>query len=129
MADRRTISGPHPNPETVPYWEAARNSKLLIKKCNACGELHFYPRTLCPFCFSDRTVWHEVSGRGTIYSFSVMRRTSAPYALAYVTLEEGPSMMTNIIGGDLDAIRIGQQVKLVFETADNGQPVPMFTPG
>ena len=128
MAQARVIHGPTANPETAAYWEATAAGKLLIKRCEACGEFHFYPRALCPFCFSDRTVWHQVSGRGIIYSFSVMRRASVPYALAYVTLEEGPSMMTNIVGCDFNTIRIGQAVRVVFEASDNGQKVPMFTP-
>jgi uncharacterized protein len=129
MADaKRKIATPQPNPETLPYWEAAARGKLLLKRCAACGEYHFYPRALCPFCFSDRTEWIEAAGTGTIYSFSVMRRAPVPYAIAYVTLAEGPAMMTNIVGCDLDAIRIGQQVAVVFEPSEGGQPVPMFKP-
>ncbi len=128
MAKERKIPGPQPNPETQAYWDATKQGKLLIKKCEACGERHFYPRALCPFCFSDRTVWIEASGRGSIYSFSVMRRVPVPYAIAYVTLEEGPAMMTNIVDCDLDALQIGQTVRVVFKTADNGHQVPMFTP-
>jgi uncharacterized protein len=125
---RRKITPPHPNPETKAYWDAASQGKLLIKRCEACGELHFYPRALCPFCFSDRTVWQEASGKGTIYTFSVTRRAPVPYAIAYVTLAEGPMMMTNIVDCDLDAIRIGQAVTVVFEPSDGGPPVPMFKP-
>ena len=127
-APEPVIHGPHPNPETTAYWAAAAQGKLLVKKCEACGKVHFYPRAHCPFCFSEQTVWQEASGRGTIYSFSVMRRAKTPYAIAYVTLAEGPSMMTNIVDCDLDAIRIGQSVRLVFKPSDTGQPVPMFTP-
>ena len=87
-----------------------------------------YPRAICPFCFSDRTEWKDASGRGTIYSYSVLLRVPAPYALAYVTLEEGVTMMTNIVDCDLDKIRIGQAVKVVFKPTDGGQAVPMFTP-
>jgi uncharacterized OB-fold protein len=68
------------------------------------------------------------SGRGTVYSYSVMRRVPIPYALAYVTLAEGVSMMTNIVDGDLDAIRIGQPVTVAFKPSDGGPPVPMFRP-
>ena len=68
------------------------------------------------------------SGRGIIYSYSVMRRVPVPYAIAYVTLEEGVTMMTNIVGCDLDAIRIGQAVRVVFRPTDGGPPVPTFTP-
>ena len=128
MAQDRTIIAPLPFPETTPYWEAAAQGRLLLKYCTACAAYHFYPRALCPFCFSDKTEWREAAGTGTIYSFSVMRRAEVPYAIAYVTLAEGPTMMSNIVDCDLDTIRIGQQVRFVFKPADNGQLVPMFTP-
>ena len=127
MAERK-ISAPAVNLETQHFWDAAGEGKLLIKKCTACGEPHFYPRTYCPFCFSDQTEWAEASGNGTIYTYSVMRRAPVPYAIAYVTLAEGPTMMTNIVDCDLNAIKIGQAVKLVFKPSEGGPPVPMFTP-
>jgi uncharacterized OB-fold protein len=127
-AKQRRIAPPPVNPETKPFWDAAANGTLLLKKCNACGEVHHYPRALCPFCFSDKTEWLAASGRGTIYSYSVMRRTEVPYVIAYVTLEEGVTMMTNIVDCDPDTVRIGQRVKLSFRPSDGGPPVPMFTP-
>jgi uncharacterized OB-fold protein len=127
MTDRK-ITAPQPNVETQRFWDAAGEGKLLIKKCTACGEAYFYPRTLCPFCLSDKTEWQEASGQGTIYTYSVMRRTAVPYAIAYVTLAEGPTMMTNIVDCDLDGIKIGQKVKVVFKPSDGGPPVPMFAP-
>ncbi|HEX4192162.1 MAG TPA: Zn-ribbon domain-containing OB-fold protein [Stellaceae bacterium] len=127
MAQDRRLIAPLPFPETAPYWEAAARGKLLLKHCTACGADHFYPRALCPFCFSDKTEWSEAKGTGTIYSFSVTRRAEMPYAIAYVTLAEGPTMMSNIVDCDLDAIRIGQRVRLVFKPAEDGQNVPMFT--
>jgi uncharacterized protein len=127
VTQERKIIAPVPFPETTPYWEGAARGKLLLKHCAACSAYHFYPRVICPFCFSDKTEWREAAGSGTIYSFSVMRRTEMPYAIAYITLAEGPTMMTNIVDCDLDAIRIGQHVRLVFKPAENGQPVPMFT--
>jgi uncharacterized protein len=127
-AQQRRIAPPPVNPETKPFWDAAANGTLLIKKCHACGEVHYYPRALCPFCFSDKTEWLAASGRGTIYSYSVMRRSEVPYVIAYVTLEEGVTMMTNIVDCDPNAVRIGQRVKLTFRPSDGGPPVPMFTP-
>ena len=127
MATERKIAAPVPFPETTPYWDAAARQKLLVKQCTACGEYHFYPRVLCPFCFSDKTEWREATGNGTIYSFSVTRRAEVPYAIAYVALAEGPMMLSNIVDCDLDAIRIGQAVKLVFKPSETGQLVPMFT--
>jgi uncharacterized OB-fold protein len=124
----RKIPAPEANPETRPFWEAAAQGRLLIKTCASCGQPHYYPRSICPFCGSDATEWLTASGRGTIYSYSVMRRVPAPYALAYVTLDEGVTMMTNIIDCDLDAIRIGQRVQVVFKPTEGGPPVPMFAP-
>ncbi len=128
QAQDRKITAPPVSPETKPFWDAAAAGKLLFKKCAACGEPHFYPRAQCPFCFSDKTEWVEASGDGTIYTYSVMRRAPVPYAIAYVTLAEGPTMMTNIVDCDLDQVRVGQKVRLVFKPSDGGPPVPMFRP-
>jgi hypothetical protein len=127
-APERKIPAPEANPETKPFWEAAAEGRLIIKKCVTCGQVHFYPRAICPFCGGDKTEWVTASGRGTVYSYSVMRRVPIPYALAYVTLEEGVTMMTNIVDGDLDAIRIGQRVTVAFKPSEGGPPVPMFRP-
>ena len=124
----RKIQGPQPNPETQAFWDAAAAGKLMVGKCNACGKTHFYPRAICPYCFSDDTGLQQASGEGVVYTYSVMRRAPIPYCIAYVMLSEGPSMMTNIVDCDLDQIRIGQKVKLVFKPTEGGPPVPMFTP-
>jgi uncharacterized OB-fold protein len=128
MADRK-IPAPGVNPETEPFWAAAREGRFLVKGCTSCGKNHWYPRAICPFCFSDRTEWRPASGKGVIYSLSVMKRAPEPYVMAYVTLEEGPTMMTNIVDCDFDALQIGQAVRLVFKpTEGDGPPFPMFTP-
>ncbi len=125
----RKIPAPSVSPENRPFFDAASAGKLLIKQCSACGEHHYYPRPICPHCFSDKTVWTESAGTGTIYSYSVMRRGSpVQYAIAYVTLAEGVTMLTNIVDCDLDAIRIGQRVRVVFKPTEGGPAVPMFAP-
>ena len=128
MAERK-IAAPAINPETKHFWDAAANGQLLVKKCLACGEVHFYPRSICPFCHSDRTEWQVSSGRGTIYSYSVMRRAPEPYAIGYVTVEEGPKLLTNFVDCAFDDIKIGKTVKLIWKQSDGGPPVPMFTLG
>lgn len=128
QAQDRKLPAPVPNLETQAFWDAAADGKLLLKHCRACNEAHHYPRALCPHCFSDQTEWRQASGKGVIYTYSVMRRAPVPYAIAYVTLDEGPTMMTNIVECDLDAIRIGQRVTVVFKPSDGGPPVPMFKP-
>ena len=128
QSQERKIQAPAPNLETQAFWDACAQGKLMIGRCNACGKPHYYPRALCPFCFSDQTELQQASGDGVIYTYSVMRRTPIPYAIGYVTLAEGPTIMTNIVDCDLDQIRIGQPVRLVFKETDGGPPVPMFTP-
>ena len=128
MAEERKIASPEPSAETKAFWEAAADGRFVVPQCADCGKTHWYPRALCPFCFSDRIELKPASGKGTIYTYSVMRRAPVPYAIAYVTLEEGTTMMTNIVDCDFDALKVGQAVKLVFKPSESGQPVPMFTP-
>jgi uncharacterized OB-fold protein len=125
----RTLTAPTVYPDNARFWEAAAEGKLLVKKCEECNEVHYYPRPLCPFCGSERTAWQQASGKGTIYSVSVTRRAGPiPYAIAYVTLEEGVTLLTNIVDCDLDTVKIGAQVEVVFKPTDGGPPVPMFKP-
>jgi uncharacterized OB-fold protein len=124
----RKIPAPNVLPEALPFWQAANEGRLLLKKCSACGEVHHYPRDLCPFCLSEDTAWTEASGQGTLYSFSTMGQGEAAYTLAYVTLAEGVTLMTNIVDCDPAALRIGQPVRVVFQPAQGGQAVPLFTP-
>ena len=125
---QRKIAAPHITPETTEYWEAAKGGRLLIKKCNACEKNYFYPRRFCPYCMSDNTAWLETKGRGVIYSYSIMRWVEVPYVVAYVKLDEGPIMMTNIVECPFEQVHIGQPVQVAFRPSDGGQPVPMFAP-
>ncbi len=127
----RLIPSPPINPESAPFYAAAVEGRFLIRRCRQCQRAHWYPRAVCPFCpgaAGDETIWEEASGRGVIYSFSVMRRVPTPFALAYVTLAEGPTMMTNLVDCDFDTLRIGQPVQIVWKPTEGGPPVPCFTP-
>ena len=115
------------NPETKPFFEGTTNGKFLVPRCASCGKAHWYPRALCPFCFGS-CKWEEASGDGTIYSLSVMKRAEVPYVMAYVTLAEGPTMLTNIVASDLDSLKIGQAVKVKLVPTENGPPMPVFSP-
>jgi hypothetical protein len=128
MTMPRTIPAPVVTVETQKFWDAARAGRFTVPFCAACGNAHWYPRAICPFCDSGSIEWREASGKGTIYTFSVMRRAKEPYAIAYVTLAEGPTMMTNIVDCDFDALHIGQPVTATFASTENGPPVPMFKP-
>jgi len=125
----RKIPAPAVNPENQPFFDAAARGVLYLKFCTGCNAFHHYPRAICPFCASDRTEWRAAKGVGTVHTCSVLRRgVPEPYCIAYVTLDEGVSMLTNIVDCDLDAVKIGQKVKVVFKPTDGGAPVPMFTP-
>jgi len=125
----RRIPAPAQTIESHPFWKAAQEGRFLIKRCTACGEPHWYPRNICPFCHSSETVWEESKGEGEIYTFSVMRRnTQVPYAIGYVTLDEGVSLLTNFVDCDFDDLKIGQRVKLKWSPIENGPPVFTFTP-
>ena len=129
MAEPRTLRAPEINPESKPFWDAAAAGTLLIKRCTACGEPHYYPRSICPFCGSPDTVWEASAGLGEIYTLSTLRRgPNAPFTLAYVTLDEGPVMITNITDCDPQSLAIGARVQVRFGASDGGAPYPMFTP-
>lgn len=124
----RPIPAPRPLPDTLAYWRAADEGVLLVKRCTACGETHHYPRDICPFCLSDATEWTTASGRASLYSWSTMGSGEAACTLAYVTLDEGPTMMTNIVDTDPATLQVGQALRVVFRPSDGGHAVPMFTP-
>ena len=129
MHQDRKIPAPAVNPEVKPFFDAAAEGRLLVKRCADCGEHHHYPRAICPHCFSANTGWAEAKGTGTVYTYSILRRgVPVPYCIAYVTLDEGVSMLTNLVDCDYDSVRIGQKVKVVFKATEGGPPVPMFTP-
>jgi uncharacterized protein len=91
----RKLAPPVITAESKAFFDAARQGRFLIPVCTACNRTHWYPRVICPFCASDKVEWHDASGKGTIYTFSVMRRVQEPYIIAHVTLAEGPTMLTN----------------------------------
>lgn len=124
----RTYPQPSINIESQPYWDAAAKERLTLKRCRSCGEVHYYPRSICPLCFSPDTEWLQASGKGTIYSFSIMRRAPVPYAIAYVTLEEGVTMMSNIVECDFGQLSIGQSVEVTFRDTEGGASLPVFRP-
>ena len=125
----RIIPAPQINPENRRYFDAAKAGTLLVGKCHECGAYHFYPRALCPHCFSDRTEWVAAKGTGTIYTYSTLHRgVPVAYTIAYVTLDEGVTMLTNLVDCDAARLRIAQSVRVVFRQAEGGTTVPMFTP-
>ena len=122
---------PYPAVPTTPgsehFWEGAKAGKLLVTWCKACSKPHHYPRGVCPHCLSDKLEWKEAKGTGTIYTYSVMHAAKPAYVIAYVTLDEGVSMLTNIVDCDFAKIKIGQKVKVVMKPREDGGKLPCFT--
>lgn len=117
---------PKVDAESRPFYAAADEGRFLIRRCDSCGDAHWYPRSICPFC-GGATDWEEASGRGEVYSYAVMVKADPPYVLAYVTLAEGPTMLTNIISCRPEAVRIGLPVELEWQQAGEVR-VPCFRP-
>ena len=113
-------------PESKAYWDASQTGRLLVPHCTACDRNHWFPRPFCPFCASFDVTAREASGAGTVYSYSVVRSGKEPYIVAYVTLDEGPTMLTNIVESDLEQIRIGDRVRVAFQPGASGMRVPVF---
>jgi uncharacterized protein len=120
--------------ETADYWAATAEGRLLLKRCDACGHVIWYPRAICPDCHSTETSWFEASGQGEVYTFTVNRRgdgpwkEAAPFVLAYVELDEGPRVMTNIVDCDVDTVAIGQRVTAVWDDTGQGNALLRFRP-
>jgi uncharacterized OB-fold protein len=109
---------------SAPYWDAAREGRLLLQRCTACGRHQFYPRGHCAGCFADAPEWVEAAGTGRLHTFTVVHRTAAagfrdevPYAFAIVELDEGPRMTANVVDTPLDSLRCDMAVHVVFTPA------------
>jgi len=129
----------HPAPaadwETRAYWEGAARGELVLQRCGACGAVQHRPRALCVSCFAGEICHFVASGRGRVHTFTVTRQNQAPgfakacpYVLAYVELEEGPRLLTNVVGCDPAELRIGMPVVVEFAATDGEFPVPVFRP-
>lgn len=125
---------PNVTPETAAYWEGAADGHLLIRECQDCGLVYHYPRTLCPECFSEDVMWLESEGLGEVYSYSVAHTMSGwpegvlPLVVAYVELDEGPRLMTNV-DAEPDAVDVGTRVSVRFEKTENSDmKIPVFVP-
>jgi uncharacterized protein len=118
------------------HFDGLEAGKLLLPRCERCGTVIWYPRHFCPACGALEVTWFEACGRGTVHSFTVIHRgqgdyaEAAPYVLAYVELEEGPRVMTNLLvdPSSLHTIVIGQPVEAVIEKAEGAPPMLRFRP-
>ncbi len=132
MSDKPT---PPMTPWTRPHWEAAREGRLIIQRCTACGKYVFYPRRCCPFCFADALEWVAASGRGEVYTFTVVHNNAPsaflddmPFVIAVVQLEEGVRLVTNVVDCDPNSVYCGMPVEVTFEPLTEAVTLPKFRP-
>ena len=126
---------PRPRDISRPFWDAARDGRLIVQSCTACGHAQHPPRPHCLNCWSKALEWREASGLATIYSCTTAWRSSTrgfrdetPYVVAIVETDEGARMTTNIVGCPPDQVEIGQRVRVLFERANDEISIPKFTP-
>lgn len=126
---------PKPDPVTAPFWDSVNRGALEVQRCDDCASFVFYPRAICPSCGSRRLTWTPVSGRGRIYSLTIVHRPTSnafkadsPYVVALVELEEGCRMMSNIIEVEPDPahVRIGMPVEVVYDRVTGDVTLPKF---
>ena len=118
-----------------PFWEALKAHELRVQKCDDCGTLRYVPKEICPRCGSQACSWTQVSGRGRVYTYTVIHRgptpayqADAPYVIAHVELDEGPRVISNLIGCDSADVRIGMPVEVVYEDVSDEWTLFKFRP-
>jgi uncharacterized OB-fold protein len=138
----RGFSMPEPNrpkplpvvtEESRPFWEGCRQGKLVLQYCEQCQRYQFYPRLYCMQCGSNALRWVETSGRGVVYSYTIIRQNKSPefmndtpYNVAIVQLEEGPRMLSNIVDVDPLELRVDLPVTVVFDQVSESISLPRF---
>jgi uncharacterized OB-fold protein len=127
---------PVPTPETKPFWEGTKRRELRLQRCRDCQQFYFYPRPLCRYCLSRNVEWRTVSGRGRLHTFTVNYRAGkntplpVPYVIAMIELDEGPRLLSNLVGVDPDPakLRCEMPVEVVFEDITEEITLPRFRP-
>lgn len=134
MADKSRLPLPVPTPETAHFWEGTKRGELRLQRCDDCERVYFPPRPFCPACSSRSVSVFAASGKATLYSYVINHRPhpafDGPYAIAVVELEEGPRMMTNIVGTEQtpEALELDMSLEVTFDTVDDDITLPRFQP-
>ncbi|TFH25049.1 MAG: Zn-ribbon domain-containing OB-fold protein [Myxococcales bacterium] len=126
---------PMADPTTLPWWEAAAAHRLVVQRCTSCGHTRLPPAPICPECRSADSEWKEVSGRGEVYTYTIIHRPIAadqelPYVIAVIALEDagGVRMMSNVVDVNPDDLEVGTPVELVWEDMSADLAIPRFRP-
>ena len=127
---------PRKGQHNQPFWDGAKEGRLMLPRCTLCGKVHWYPRLICPSCHSTDLEWIEGSGEGRLHTFAVVQHRAfggwaeeVPYVTAFIDLNEGDRMMTVLRGVDPNKpedIKIGTKVKVEFDQADDDTHIPFW---
>lgn len=133
MTDHGDRPLPRPDERSRPFFDGARLGKLRIQHCPACGTSQLPGRFACDECLSEELEWAEASGRGSVFTFTIVHQKyhpafTPPYNVAVVQLEEGPRLLTSIVGVENEDIRAGMEVEVEFEAASDEVSLPRFRP-
>ncbi len=126
---------PVPGPDDAPYWEGLDGGTLLLQRCDTCGTVRHPPRPRCGQCASAAFTWRPATGLGTVYSFTIVRHApnaalagAVPYVVALIQLDEGPRLVSNVVGVDPELVAIGQRVQVEFDRLGPEAVLPRFSP-
>lgn len=135
MSEAVTKPVPIPDSISAPFFDGARQGRLMLQCCAACGKWSFPVRERCPHCFAAKLEWRQASGRGTLYTFAIMHQVmnpgfagAVPYNIAQIDLEEGVRMTSNVVGIPNDALKIGMKLEAIFEDVGQDVSLPKFRP-
>lgn len=124
---------PFPTPTSQPFWDALANDRIVIQRCGDCSAWVFYPRARCHVCLSDALDWHEVSGAGTIFTYTVTTQPTVamfademPQMIAIIELDEGVRITSTLVGASPDELSVGARVLPVFDHGDDGKTLLRF---
>lgn len=116
------------------FWAATAEGRFQLQRCNECDTVLWFPRRHCPSCWTENVATFDASGKGSIYSFTIIRKgamlykDSGPFVVAYVELAEGPRIMTNIVDCDVEAVKVGMAVEVVWHDTGQGNALYRFRP-
>ena len=135
MVEPSTRPVPIPSRETQPFWDGCANEQLLLQRCSTCQTYRHPPNPICPECLSSEHEWVPASGRGTVYTFSVVHhgfrrawQPLVPYVVAVITLAEGPRLLSNVVDVPPEQVHIGMNVELLFQAVSEDAKIPLFRP-
>ena len=116
------------------FWAATAEGRFQLQRCNECDTVLWFPRRHCPSCWTENVSTFDASGKGVVYSFTVIRKgamaykESGPFVIAYVELAEGPRVMTNIVDCDVETVKVGMPVEVVWHDTGQGNALYRFRP-